>query len=307
MATQSSLYNFGIDVSALNPGFKLIAADGFTLGSFTTTGMLTIDTKTRSISSLEVGTAIGIKWTCDTTALEGSEYFASPAVSAAAIAAAVRDVNNTSPAANSLGAAVNAAGGGSGSGAYTITVTVWDGTDLLQNATVRVTEGINTFTVVTDANGEGQFSLDAATYSVAVTKDGYTFTPTTRTVTGNEAGTLVNYLLMTAIVVPAVPSDPAKGTVYGQVNVSNGTTKAGYTATARLIGSNGYAGPFTWNGELILLANSDASDSSGRWSIEVPGTDGILPAGSQWLFTQPESGFSRQMAVLAGSSNNADA
>ena len=104
------------------------------------------------------------------------------------------DTDTTIPA---LIAAINT---GSGSGAYTITVTVTDGTDPLQNATVRLVEGVNQFTAVTDASGEAAFSLDAATYTVTVTKDGYQFTPTTRTVTGAESGTLTNDLEMTAVV-----------------------------------------------------------------------------------------------------------
>jgi hypothetical protein len=103
---------------------------------------------------------------------------------------------------------------GSGSGAYTITATVTDGTNPLQGATVRVREGINAYTGTTDANGEVTFALDAATYSVAVTKDGYSFTPTTRTVTGEETGTLTDDLELTAITVVAA-DDPDECRVSG--------------------------------------------------------------------------------------------
>ena len=102
----------------------------------------------------------------------------------------------------------------SGSGAYTITVTVTDGTDPLENAVVRLTEGVNQFTATTNASGEATFSLNAATYTVAVTKAGYQFTPTTRTVTGAETGTLTNDLEMTLTVAPPAPADPTLTTVY---------------------------------------------------------------------------------------------
>lgn len=104
-----------------------------------------------------------------------------------------------------LPTAIAAISTGAGSGAYTITVTVTDGTDPLQNATVRILDGSTTMaTGTTDASGNVEFSLDAATYTVAITKVNYQFTPTTRTVTGDETGTLVNDLEMTALAISAV-------------------------------------------------------------------------------------------------------
>lgn len=89
---------------------------------------------------------------------------------------------------------------GTGSGAYTITVTVTDGTDPIQNAAVRVLDGSTTAAYgLTDASGNIEFSLDSATYTVAITKTNFQFTPESRTVTGDEAGTLTNDLEMTAL------------------------------------------------------------------------------------------------------------
>lgn len=113
-----------------------------------------------------------------------------------------------------------------GSGAYFITVTVTDGTDALQNAKVRLTEGANTYTGTTDASGNITFSLDAATYTVAITKSGYTFTPVTRTVTSSEAGTLVNDLEMTLTAV--TPSAAGKVTgVYNETLDETGVAESG--------------------------------------------------------------------------------
>ncbi len=99
-------------------------------------------------------------------------------------------------------------GGSAGSGAYTITLTVNDGATALENATIRLTEGVNTFTGTTNASGIAAFSLDAATYSVAITKDGYSFTPTTLVVTATAPQTYS----MTAVTI--TPSDPAQTTGY---------------------------------------------------------------------------------------------
>lgn len=63
-----------------------------------------------------------------------------------------------------------------GSGAFAVTVTVKDiGGNPLENASVRMTEGINSFSAKTGADGVATFNLDAATYAVVITKPGYSF------------------------------------------------------------------------------------------------------------------------------------
>jgi hypothetical protein len=85
--------------------------------------------------------------------------------------------------------AILAGGGGSGTGSRTVTITVNDGTTALQNATVRMTEGANTFTALTNASGVAVFNLDDATYTVGVTKSGYSYAGTTLIVNGTETAT----------------------------------------------------------------------------------------------------------------------
>ena len=103
-----------------------------------------------------------------------------------------------------------------GVGAYKATVTVTDGAAALQNATVRVTlNGVTKGTGTTDASGNLTLSLDAATYTVAITLNGYQFTSTTRTVTAEETGTLIDTdLEMSTLGVISAPSDPDLITVY---------------------------------------------------------------------------------------------
>jgi len=91
---------------------------------------------------------------------------------------------------------------GAGTGARTVAVTVNDGTDALENATVRFTEGGNTYTGSTVAAGTISFSLDDATYTVSIAKAGYSFTPTSLIVDGDET---VTYS-MTAVSIAAPPS-----------------------------------------------------------------------------------------------------
>jgi hypothetical protein len=95
-------------------------------------------------------------------------------------------------------------GGGSGTGARTVTITVNDGTTVLQNATVRMTEGANTFTALTNASGVAVFNLDDATYTVSVTKSGYSYAGTTLVVNGTETAT---YSMTVVSITP--PSNPS--------------------------------------------------------------------------------------------------
>lgn len=96
-------------------------------------------------------------------------------------------------------------GSGAGSGARTVTITVNDGTTVLENAIVRMTEGANTFTALTNSSGVAVFNLDDATYTVGITKPGYTYSGTSLVVNGTETATYS----MTAISI----SNPTAGKV----------------------------------------------------------------------------------------------
>ena len=127
--------------------------------------------------------------------------------------------------------------GGSGSGARTVTVTVDDGTTALENATVRFTEGVNTYTGSTNASGVIVFSLDDATYTVSISKAGYTFTPTTKIVNGTEADTYS----MAAVTITAPPN---ASTTTGVMTVydEEGSVESGVTVTVQIIDGPGTAG-----------------------------------------------------------------
>jgi hypothetical protein len=99
---------------------------------------------------------------------------------------------------------VSGTSAGAGTGARTVTITVTDGTTALQNAVVRLTEGVNTFRALTNASGVAVFNLDDASYTVAVTKSGYTYSGTTLVVDGTETAT---YSMTVISITP--PDDPA--------------------------------------------------------------------------------------------------
>lgn len=119
-----------------------------------------------------------------------------------------------------------AASAGAGSGARTVAVTVDDGTNPLQNAIVRMSEGANTYTLTTNASGQGTFNLDDATYTVAIYKAGYTFAGTTTVVSADATPTYS----MTAVSISA-PANPAMTTAYLNVYDISGALLANETFT----------------------------------------------------------------------------
>lgn len=80
-------------------------------------------------------------------------------------------------------------GSGSGSGPRTVTITVTDGTDPLQNAAISLREGATLYSTTTNASGIAVFNVDDATYTVAITKSGYSFAGASLVVDGTESVT----------------------------------------------------------------------------------------------------------------------
>jgi hypothetical protein len=115
-------------------------------------------------------------------------------------------------------------GGSTGTGARTVTFTVTDGTDPLQDAKVRVTLGGTTYLTSTDASGVAAFALDDAAYSYAVTLNGYAGATGSLTVDGDESEDVA-----LTIVTPVAATDPDLTTGYcttydGQGNVATNQT-----------------------------------------------------------------------------------
>lgn len=116
-----------------------------------------------------------------------------------------------------------------GKGARTITFTVDDGSTALENATVRATNGSDTHTRPTDASGNCTFNLDDATYTIAITKAGYTYAGSSLVVSGDATPTLS----MTAVSVTA-PSDPSQATLSVWCRDENGADEQGAIVYAKM-------------------------------------------------------------------------
>lgn len=100
-----------------------------------------------------------------------------------------------------------------GTGAYTVAVTVTDGTDPLEGATVSLTKGADVITLTSDEDGEATANLDNGAWTVAAFLSGYGYAGGTLTVSGANTTLAVE---MDAITIPAAEGD-------------NQTTAWGYT------------------------------------------------------------------------------
>ena len=162
-------------------------------------------------------------------------------------------------------------GSASGSGARTVTVTVNDGTTALQNARVRMTEGANSYSALTNASGVATFNLDDATYTVAITKAGYSYAGTTLVVDGNET---ITYS-MTLVTITASNSPFVTGyyTCYSEL----GVVESGVTITLQV-----HKVPSETGLALDSAVRTATSDSNGlaQFTNLVPGTTYLIKRGS---------------------------
>ena len=110
---------------------------------------------------------------------------------------------------------------GSGSGAYFVQVTVDDGTDPIQDATVRLTSSTESFVAVTNASGIALLAVDGGSWTVSIAKSGASFTPTTLVVSGNTTQTYS--MSVTAI----TPSEVGFATGYAYTYDEDGTIQPG--------------------------------------------------------------------------------
>jgi hypothetical protein len=127
-----------------------------------------------------------------------------------------------------------------GSGARTVAITVRDSSaNPIQNATVRISRTGEAYVLQTNASGLATFSLDDATWTVAITATNFSFSPVSLVVSGNVTQTYT----MTAAGGGVTPSDPPFCTGYWVVYNVNGTVQAGaqvsLQASAPPVGSTG--------------------------------------------------------------------
>lgn len=200
---------------------------------------------------------------------------------------AIKGVGWTDETLVSIQAAAEGAGGGTG--ARSVVVTVTDGADPLEGATVRLTLSGVSYVLATDTSGEAAFSLDDGTYALAVSLAGWAFTPTTTAVNGDEAIAVT----MTQVVIPA-PTEPDTCVVYTYARDIHGTAQASAPVLFRLEAVDGLAGA-AFDGDTLTAtsaadglvqvqlpqgAKASVYDRGARWrQFDVPAADSYeLPA-----------------------------
>jgi hypothetical protein len=127
-----------------------------------------------------------------------------------------------------------------GSGARTVAITVRDSSaNPIQNATVRISRTGEAYVLQTNASGLATFSIDDATWTVAITATNFSFSPVSLVVSGNVTQTYT----MTAAGNGVTPSNPPFCTGYFTVYNQNGIIQAGaqvsLQASAPPVGSTG--------------------------------------------------------------------
>lgn len=107
--------------------------------------------------------------------------------------------------------------------------------------------------------------------------------------------------------VPSAPSNAAMGAIYGDTIATDGSSRAGFIWTARLMGLDGYDGAFTFTDEDnstpigVKKLVRERTNIHGRVVFpSLPGNDRIIPAGSYWQITQADSRVSKAIELAAG-------
>lgn len=128
-------------------------------------------------------------------------------------------------------AAIAAIDIGGGSGANSVTITIDDGSDPVESASVRVSKGAETYVLQTDADGEAAFSLDAGTWTVRAVRQGYAQLATqTLVVDGTET---VTYSLTALDISP--PDSPEQVTGYAYCYDADGAEESGVTVYIKMV------------------------------------------------------------------------
>ncbi len=99
---------------------------------------------------------------------------------------------------------------------------------------------------------------------------------------------------------PSVPTDPLKAAAYGTVIMTNGGDPTGQIVYAKLVGYNGFVGPFVLTGDIAVPETQTFTlTSNGQFHFEMYGNDQIAPSGNYWRFTHAESQFSKSVPLAA--------
>lgn len=124
-----------------------------------------------------------------------------------------------------------------GRGANLVTITVNDGTNPLENCFVRISGGVLSEVLSTNVSGVAQFSLDSATYTVTITRAGYTSVVASLVVAGTTPAT---YSLTIVAVTP--PDSPLIATGSLLCLDENNNPEVGVPHSLQMVSGPGVSG-----------------------------------------------------------------
>jgi hypothetical protein len=292
-------------VQTVSDSVGSIAAGGITTASFAN-GALTAVKVAADVNSA-IAAAVRTNLTTElaridvttSTRLAAASYVAPPTAA---------DINTVLSAAHGAGSWEGGGGGGGGTGTHLVTVTVTDGTNPLENATVLVHDGVTPLSQLTNEDGNATFALDAATYTVGANKAGYAHTPESRTVTGHQAGTIVNELVMTAVTIPAAPADADVCRVYGYIETPNNLPAVNVEIHFDLVADAGARAERLLAGRRVTVKTdslgritSKDADGNTLLYVDLQRNDRITPGGTTWKVTCEEMEIEDQTITLNAS------
>lgn len=169
---------------------------------------------------------------------------------------------------------------GSGFGARTVTVTVDDGADPLEGATVRLSKGSESYTQRTAVDGQCTFNVNDGTWAVAITVAGYSFAGDEIAVDGDEAATFS----MTPYSI-AAPAAPNLTTGYVLCLGIDGLPEEGVTINAQMTSGPG-SGGYALDTDTITMTSDD--DGLAQYSGFVRGAAYKFRRGNSTWWTSPQ-------------------
>src|SRR5882672_8155189 len=169
---------------------------------------------------------------------------------------------------------------GLGTGARTVTLTVNDGSTVLESARVRVTKGAETYVGSTNSSGVIAFGLDDGTWTVSISLAGYQFTATTLVISADTSHTYsmtANTPTISTVGVTGVliayddDYEPASGVVFYLIaDDPRDSVGSGLPDGARTI-TSGTAGITSFTNLLPGIAYTIQRGTSGKkWPVEIP-------------------------------------
>lgn len=185
-----------------------------------------------------------------------------------------------------------------GAGAFVVTVTVTDGTSPLGNATVQLIEGINSYVAKTNGSGVATFALDAATYSVAIVKPGYQYTPDTIDVT--SAG---NFNKAMFIMTVPPPFDTTLCRVFGSFETIDNQPLANVLVTFTLIAPDPIRSERMIAGRQVRVKTDSVGqlvNKEGEPWVELQRNDQMTPSGTTYRVDAPALEINDVSITLSG-------